>query len=238
MRYYEYSPNQLERKANEALAQYDKKRLEQANSIDVYDVIEKLLDVPYDWKYITPDQSILGATAFNAGYMWVWPESVYYDGLLPYRIPVEKGTIIIDSTLTESDNRGRENFTVMHEVFHQLLHKKCFRSEPADYVHGTTSKALTSHGHKKLVTALDIIEYQANFSAACFLMPREGTINAFHKMFDKTAYGKWKTIYLDSVIAKMAEEFNVSETAMKYRLEYLKKLQKRGVSGCYEPVDI
>ena len=52
--------------------------------------------------------------------------------MMPYNVGVEKGTILIDATLTESDNRGRENFTVMHEVFHQRMHKKCFRDEDTD----------------------------------------------------------------------------------------------------------
>ena len=97
------------------VAQYDKERLSKPKRIeDVYSVIEEILDVPYGWQYITPDQSILGITAFNAGYIWVWPEAKYYDGLMPYQVEVEKGEIVIDATLTENDNRGRENFTVIH----------------------------------------------------------------------------------------------------------------------------
>ena len=58
MIHYNYSPSQLESKANELLVQFDPERLVKAKPIDVYAVIEKCLDVPYDWKYITPDQSI------------------------------------------------------------------------------------------------------------------------------------------------------------------------------------
>lgn len=63
--YYDLSPNQLEAKAIETLRKFDSTLLEKPKTIDVYAVIEKCLDVPYDWKYITPDQSILGATAFR-----------------------------------------------------------------------------------------------------------------------------------------------------------------------------
>lgn len=109
------------------LIKFDEERLTKVKTIDVYAVIEKCLDVPYDWKYLTPDQSVLGATAFSDGYFWAWPEGRYYDGMKPYKVEVKKGTILIDSTLTEENNRGRENFTVMHEIFHSVLHKKCFR---------------------------------------------------------------------------------------------------------------
>ena len=142
MRYYDYSQRQLEDKATELLIEFDEDRLNRIKPIDVYAVIEKCLDVPYDWKYLTPDQSVLGATAFDEGYMWAWPESSYYDGLKPFQFYAEKGTIIIDATLTEQDNRGRENFTVMHEVFHQVLHKKCFRDEGRHYAHATYSRTI------------------------------------------------------------------------------------------------
>ena len=126
MIHYNYSARQLESEAEKLLFRFDPERLKKPKSIDVYAVIEKCLGVEYDWKYITPDQSILGATAFNAGYIWVWPEPCYREGMLPSKAYLPKGCILIDATLTESGNRGRENFTVMHEVFHQVLHKNCF----------------------------------------------------------------------------------------------------------------
>ncbi|MBP3809308.1 MAG: ImmA/IrrE family metallo-endopeptidase [Clostridiales bacterium] len=238
MLYFSYSQNQLEKQALETLASYDKQLLVTPKQIDVYDVIEKLLDVPYDWKYLTPDQSILGATAFNPGFIWAWPEPVYRVGMKPYKVPVEKGTILIDSTLTERGNIGRENFTVMHEVFHQVLHKKCFRNEPPNYAHFSKNPEYDSNGHKKLKTAIDYIEYQANQCAACFLMPRDLVIETFDKMFSRTSYSRLKWIYIDNLVREMAYEFNSSETAMKYRLNNLKILRNVGDGKCYEPINI
>ena len=238
MLYFSYSQNQLEKQALETLASYDKQLLVTPKQIDVYDVIEKLLDVPYDWKYLTPDQSILGATAFNPGFIWAWPEPVYRVGMKPYKVPVEKGTILIDSTLTERGNIGRENFTVMHEVFHQVLHKKCFRNEPPNYAHFSMNPEYDSNGHKKLKTAIDYIEYQANQCAACFLMPRDLVIETFDKMFSRTSYSRLKWIYIDNLVREMAYEFNSSETAMKYRLNNLKILRNVGDGKCYEPINI
>ena len=155
MIHYNYSAHQLENEAEKLLTQFDPERLRKPKPIDVYAVIEKCLGVDYDWKYITPDQSILGATAFNAGYVWVWPEPCYREGMLPSKLYLSKGSILIDATLTEGNNRGRENFTVMHEVFHQVLHKNCFRRDPPDYIHSTTQGAL--NGKKSLKTSLDFI---------------------------------------------------------------------------------
>lgn len=84
--YYNYSPNQLEAKAMDFLKSFDSERLTKPKPIDVYAVIEKCLDVPYDWKYITPDQSILGATAFSDGYLYVWDKPYYETGMLPQAI--------------------------------------------------------------------------------------------------------------------------------------------------------
>ena len=86
MIHYKYSPKQLEEKATELLRRFDAERLYKCKPLDVYEVIEKCLDVPYDWKYITPDQSILGLTAFKSGTLWVWPESHYEDGMKPHLV--------------------------------------------------------------------------------------------------------------------------------------------------------
>ena len=137
----------------------------------------------------------------------------------PYQLVLEKGTIVIDSTLTEGNNRGRENFTVMHEIFHQVLHKPCFRREPPDYIHETTDVAV--NGKKKLVTALDIIEYQANTCAAAFLMPRDLTTSVFKQMYSGSERMYSIQPFAKRIISDMAEEFNVSNTAMKYRLQNL-----------------
>ena len=220
MRYYDLSPKQLEDKAYELLIKFDKERLHKTKPIDVYAVIEKCLDVPYDWKYLTPDQSILGATAFSGGLLWVWPESKYYEGLLPYQIEVEPGTILIDTTLTEQDNRGRENFTVMHEVFHQVLHKKCFRTMPKNYVHPTASR--TIDGQVRYASyALAMIEKQANACAAAFLMPADLTKNTYKQLYRAAGYNRYNYGFVYNTIKEMAEEFSVSQQAMSIRLQTL-----------------
>ena len=62
-------------------------------------------------------------------------------------------------------------YHVMHEVMHQVLHKTEFRWIQPNYVYCSTGKAL--FGRKKIVTAIDRIEYQVNTGAAAFLMPRK-----------------------------------------------------------------
>ena len=158
-------------------------------------------------------------TAFNPGYIWVSPAPHLYEGIQPERIYLEKGTILIDATLTEGNNIGRERFTVMHEVFHQVLHKDCFRREPPDYVHQTTKCTLFGQ-KKKLVTALDHIEYQANTCAADFLMPRKTVPTVWRLIsgFDRPAHEDYRT---EDYIRKIAQVYQVSRQAMRYRLRNL-----------------
>ena len=231
----QYTPEQLEKCAHKVLCAFDNERIHKTKPLDVYSVIERILDVPYDWKYLSPDQSILGVTAFNEGYLWVWPEPFFYDGQKPYQIKVEKGTILIESSLTESGNIGRENFTVMHEVFHNILHEEFFLSQPPNYAHITWNQEYKNNGHKKLLTPLEIIEYQANHCAACFLMPRDLVINVFDRIFVKEHYRKNNAMYLDYVIHSLASEFSVSDQAMKYRLNNLNVIRKSN-NDTYVPV--
>ncbi len=217
MIHYNYSPAQLEDKANELLRQFDAERLTMAKPIDVYAVIEQCLDVPYDWKYITPDQSIWGMTFFKPGYQWVWPEPRFIDGMRPEKAFFEQGTILIDSFLTELPDRGPENFTVMHEVFHQVLHKRCFAHASCDYKHETRRENLNLRTGKKYLSSLEICEYQANFCAACFLMPRVPVTAMFHRLTSSEQNG-----FVDeSVVAEMAAAFSVSKSAMRIRLQSL-----------------
>ncbi len=62
----------------------------------------------------------------------------------------------------------------MHEVFHHVLHKKCFRDEGYNYIH-TTYKRNIEGKIKCDSYALKVIERQANACAAAFLMPAELT---------------------------------------------------------------
>ena len=217
MIHYNYSPVQLEEKAMALLREFDSDRLEKPKSIDVYAVIEQLLGVEYDWKYLTPDQSVWGMTFFKPGYCWVWPESHYKPGMLTKKAFYEQGTILIDSFLTELPDRGPENFTVMHEVFHQVLHKRCFKHSNGDYRHETKKTNLSLQAGRKYRTSLEICESQANFCAACFLMPKEPVTAMFVKMVSSKASSNIP----DDAIQDMANEFSVSKSAMRIRLQTL-----------------
>ena len=229
MKYFEYSPSQLEAKANELTEKYDKERLVRAKHIDVYDIVDLIGCTP-DWFYITPDLSVLGMTAFYDVCMYSWPYDHYEKGMIPKRIKVDKGTIVIDKALQESGNIGRENFTVIHECFHQILHPRCFRNKGADYTKMCTQKSFKNHTERgRNMTAIDIIEYQANYCAAAFLMPKEAVINTFAETMGQTIGNSLISLTdygVKSAIKETANRFEVNYTAMKYRLQTLKILAR------------
>lgn len=156
-------------------------------------------------------------TFFKPGYQWVWPEPRFIDGMRPEKAFFEQGTILIDSFLTELPDRGPENFTVMHEVFHQVLHKKCFAHASGDYKHETRRENLNLRTGKKYLSSLEICEYQANFCAACFLMPRVPVTAMFHRLTSS----EQNCFVNESVVAEMAAAFSVSKSAMRIRLQSL-----------------
>ncbi len=233
MIYYEFSPSQLEDKAIKLTQDFDKERLVRPKPIDVYDVVDLIKCTP-DWVYLTPDQSYLGLTAYNEGYWWAWPAPYFEAGMLPEKIAVHAGTILIDRTISEGSNRGIENFTVIHECFHQILHQRCFRTRTANYQHYCQKKDFRAEsGKRKNMTAIERIEAQANYCAAAFLMPKD----AVETMFSAKA-GLSTTpimpiklnVHIDSIIEKMAELFSVNYSPMKYRLQNLGLLSREEVS--------
>ncbi|NLI53274.1 MAG: ImmA/IrrE family metallo-endopeptidase [Clostridiales bacterium] len=233
MIYYQYSPSQLESKAIELTQGFDKERLIIAKPIDVYDVVDYIGCTP-DWVYLTPNQSYLGMTAYNDGYWWAWPEPYYEEGMLPTKIGVSAGTILIDRTISEGENRGIENFTVIHECFHQILHPRCFRNKTANYQHFCQKKDFRAEtGNQKIMTAIERIEAQANYCAAAFLMPKSAVEAVFMEKMGLSALPlspikiNWK---IDSVIKEMAAVFSVNYSPMKYRLQTINLLSREDAS--------
>lgn len=228
MIYYNYSQTQLESLADNLNMEFDAERLKIPKPIDVYDVVEYLGATP-DWIYITPDQSILGATFFCDTYWYSWPEARFDKNILPIEIPIRKGTILIDRTLNEGKDRGKENHTVIHECFHYKIHERCFRREDG-FQHYCKKDAFDPWGNRRRpMSALEINEYQANYCAAAFLMPKTAVENAFiksirmtHKPEQPLPYADWMKKY----IAELAKEFSVNFNPMKYRLQQLKLIEK------------
>lgn len=223
MRYKEYSKSQLEELANELNRSFDSSRLEMAKSIDVYDVVE-FVGADIDWKYLSIDGSILGATVFCDGCFPVFEkqEGEFVSNI----ISVNEGTILIDIRVDEDTNIGRKNFTVIHEVFHFLHHKKSFTKRNGGFKKVLETEVFRSYEEKKKgMSAIEILEWQANYMAAAFLVPKSALVNeikSISKITDNINFISLK----DFEIKELAKKFSVSYQTMIYRLQGLEILRK------------
>lgn len=229
--YKMYNKKQLQAKAEELLQQYrDNMSQTKSKDFDVYQVIEKCLRVDddktneYDWKRLSCDGSILGTTAFQAGYIDVYEDRDGNPTDTPRQLWVERGTILIERSLSERGPVGRENFTVMHEVFHWILHQKFFTPRR----HSVTlanriDKFSPKRPHKEFKTPLERVEWQANYAAACFLMPEREVCNAFNRGYAITKGRFASNTLIKDLIKLLAEGFHVTTEAMCYRVQELKE---------------
>lgn len=68
-----YSKSELEELADSINRRFFSNRLIGVSPLDPYDLVEKIgCDV--EWKYISPDESILGMTFFDDGMWYIWED--------------------------------------------------------------------------------------------------------------------------------------------------------------------
>ncbi|PBC74947.1 ImmA/IrrE family metallo-endopeptidase [Fibrobacter intestinalis] len=222
-----YASVQLEEFANIKRKAFLLWRPHKNSAVDVYDFVDFVGCEP-DWKYITPDQSILGCVCFGNTTLPTWEDYVNKQSKIPEFNYFPRGTIVIDQALNEGNDRGKENYTVVHECFHWLLHQYYFSSDDSDVVHTCGHNAFSIFGCCENDSAANIIEWQANYAAACFLMPQEEVTRAFIKRLRLKNFPhkplemkRW----INAHIALLAKQFGVNFNPMKYRLRELKLIQ-------------
>ena len=219
MLYYNYSNSQIEEMANKLNERYDASRLTHPSRIDVYDIVD-LLGARLAFEYLSPDRTYLGATIFQDGMLYVWPGNPYYDGMMPTKKLFYGGTIIIDRDLNESTkevDEFTENFTVLHECFHFEHHQACFKHS------GHMSRSFSGYGEKQRdkTSAFYWIEHQANYGAACFLMPREAVIAGAKKVLNYHGSRFAFASGINDEIKELGRMFGVNYSPMLYRLQEL-----------------
>ena len=88
----------LEEYAEQVVADFAPERLENPGILDVDRFIEYYLGLSVEYHRICYDRRVLGMTAFDDGRIDVADENTG----LPEPLPVRKGTIVIDTSLTVS----------------------------------------------------------------------------------------------------------------------------------------
>lgn len=186
--------------------------------VDISELAE-MLGFTIDYQYLSEDGTILGMTASQ-------PVSAVICDLnrSPMVYDLDGRTILIEQRLLHPSLVGRRNFTIAHELAHQIIN----RTYPEEYA--MENRVLCDYRrteqHKKIA---DWHEWQADALGAALLLPREAVTDA---MF-LHGLGKKMTVlsrkYSESRYRSfwdMAEYLQVSRTALAYRMEQLGLLER------------
>lgn len=164
----------LARYAEDILHEYRSELLRGPGRLDPYHFAEHYLgsDVLVHDIY-TPDrkEKIAGAAIFRDGAVKVFDK----ENMGTQLIPVRANSILIDSDTAHSQYDGFEEFTMMHEAGHLLLHREVYRllqSQDNEISGAALCKRSNIGGFRSsLKTNEDFREHQANTFSAFMLMP-------------------------------------------------------------------
>lgn len=196
---------------------------------------EKLLGLKIDYQHLSVDGSILGMTSF---------------GKIGIELPgcddsgevylLDGKTVLIETDLRENvELGGRKNFTIMHELSHQVL-KMLF---PKDYGVKPHEKPIhfckANTMRRKPIS--DWEEWQSNALASVMLLPKglveqamslfdvQGGIRMLNKVFAKEDYERF---------VGMTELLGCSKTALAIRMKQLGYLDKDYLDNPYRLLDV
>ena len=203
--------------------------IEKHQAVDIEALIENA-GMLLDFQPLEPH--VFGVTAFKDMMYEVREEE---NKKVSKSIPLDKGTVLINSILYELDNgESRLRFTEAHEYCHQKLHPKFFqyRESLQNNLPMVCFRTAVNDGYlKDARTEVDWLEWQANKLAAALLMPLCEVKLAFQSELEDRHIGKsvlpWEDKplplyqHIPAIIHSMASHFDVSKVAMRYRLEKL-----------------
>lgn len=187
--------------------------------IDPVVLAERILRIDVQYKRLSPDKSVLGATAFEK-------MSIIYndtEGKEMLRVDIPENSIMIEeSLLSEEMNKGRHNFTAAHEAGHIILK----REFPDKYCSGGAMphffrESCLAYTDKETMSQ----EWQANAIASALLMPKD-LVSKFFEDFSVTKplriyQGRRLLLREKRILRSFSQMFEVSETAALIRLSQL-----------------
>lgn len=170
---------------------------------------------------ITKDGSILGQTSCGC----VWTPIVGQNGE-DFLFYLDGKTILVEERLLrDPKSTGRKNFTIAHELAHQIINQEY------QNMYGTQNRIFYDYRRstKPYREITDWYEWQADALAAALLLPRDALQDA---MFMFGLGDKMKVLskkYSENkynCFCDMAAFFQVSKTALAYRMEQLGLLER------------
>lgn len=214
------SREEIEKIAESIVCQYKSALVPQKHLCYYIDPTElaSLLGYSVDYQYLTKDGSILGKTA--SGKLWI---TVYDANGNEIFYQLDDRTILIEKRLLFSPrNIGRKNFTIAHELAHQIINRKYPGTNREEHRIFCDHRRSAEH-------ICDWHEWQADALAAALLLPKDAITDA---MFLFGLGDKMKVLsrkysqYKYECFCDMAAYLQVSRTALAYRMEQLGLLER------------
>ena len=228
-----YSKEELENMADSINRRFFSDRLIRVSALDPYDLVDRIgCDV--EWKYISPDTSILGMTFFDDGVWPVWDSGTYSSESTFEKEAFTKGTIVVNHTVLDNKNEKTENWIVTHESSHWIKDQDFFANEAETTLQVCRNNDFNGTYWWRGMPTLELIERQTNYLTGAILMPREITKDRFFEIC------RYKNIpqhpikfqnYLKGYVAKLAKEFNVNYNPMLYRLYDIEVIERPSKGG-------
>lgn len=226
---YFHSKEQLEKMADNINKVYYPLRMENILPLDPYDLLEKL-GLSVEWKYITPNDSILGMICFDDTQWFVWEKGNYCSGDKPHIETFNKGTIIINQVLLDSNNNyKKEIFVCTHEITHRIKDKAYFKNNAESMLQVCHKDSFEKTFRNSKMSEKDVIERQNNYLCAAVLMPRNVIKREFFRKLRfkniPTAPIDYKP-YMRKIIKEIADGYNINFNPVLYRLFDLQILKR------------
>lgn len=182
--------------------------------------LASLLGFRIEYVSLTKDGSILGQTSTGA----IWSPIIGPDQK-EILFLLDGKTILVEKLLLDPKCVGRKNFTIAHELAHQIINREFPQMYDSQY-RTFCDYRRSSVEHKKIN---DWYEWQADALAAALLLPKDALMDA---MFLFGLGDKMKVLskrYSPNNYERfcnMAEFLQVSKTALSYRMEQLGLLER------------
>jgi Zn-dependent peptidase ImmA (M78 family) len=188
----------LEGKARNILNTYNTNLLDTPQPIPVMEIMDEMFGLEFEYQYIRNNGRVLGETVFNTAYVPVYDEDYRQYEL----IQVKGNTVILDAHLLNNPNDARLRYTCAHELGHYVRHKAYYTAEDLTAAKGILDFISTNEDSSA--------EWQADYFASCFLMPK-GVV--------KSAFYSARRQCVKDTAAALAGLFSVSKESMRYRLK-------------------
>ena len=180
-----------------------------------------ILNISVDFQHLTTDYTVLGMTTPSESCVTILSPAGE-----PFMYYLDGATILIEKKLIQHPHlKGRLNFTIAHEIAHQII----FHMFPDEY--SLSYKAYCDYRRTESVRPRinDWEEWQADTLGSALLMPEDAVRDNmfFHGLGEKLnilspKYSPNK--YFD--FCRMAESMGTSKSALSIRMEQLGLLER------------